>query len=383
MLTRPRPAARTARSSTSSACPTPKRAGQRPGVCGPWLVRRSSSSRTCRCRSTGGCGRRAPRCATPGGRCTSSARRAPSGTPSRTPRSTGCGSTATRCAPPPAARSATSGVRLRALAHLPAGPNGRPGGRRARLQPAGPVLPGRPGVLRRGRAVRVRPARPGAGAVPVAVRAAARTSSTARSCRLERRPTAPPTSSSRPTRATARSRSAGAASARRTCSWCAARPRSNGSTQVAPDRRSSRGKPYLLCYLGVMGPQDGVDYALRALAELRDELGRTDWHAAFVGGGDTFDAMVAAVPRARPGGLRRLHRAHPGRGPAALPVHRRRVPVARPAQPAQRRVHDEQGHGVHGDGRARSSRSTCARPGSRQATPPCTRPPTTSRSSPS
>ncbi|MFE1349724.1 glycosyltransferase family 4 protein, partial [Streptomyces sp. NPDC058757] len=52
------------------------------------------------------------------------------------------------------------------------------------------------------------------------------------------------------------------------------------------------GKPHLLCYLGVMGPQDGVDYALRALAKLRDELGRTDWHAVFVGGGDTFDAMV-------------------------------------------------------------------------------------------
>jgi glycosyltransferase involved in cell wall biosynthesis len=41
-----------------------------------------------------------------------------------------------------------------------------------------------------------------------------------------------------------------------------------------------------------MGPQDGVDYALRALAKLRDEVGRTDWHAVFVGGGDTFDAMV-------------------------------------------------------------------------------------------
>ncbi|MEU1870093.1 glycosyltransferase involved in cell wall biosynthesis [Streptomyces ambofaciens] len=53
-----------------------------------------------------------------------------------------------------------------------------------------------------------------------------------------------------------------------------------------------RGKPHLLCYLGVMGPQDGVDYALRALAKLRDEVGRTDWHAVFVGSGDAFDAMV-------------------------------------------------------------------------------------------
>ncbi|MEU5023683.1 glycosyltransferase family 4 protein [Streptomyces milbemycinicus] len=61
---------------------------------------------------------------------------------------------------------------------------------------------------------------------------------------------------------------------------------------VLPEPELKRGKPHLLCYLGVMGPQDGVDYALRALAELRDKLGRTDWHAVFVGGGDAFDAMV-------------------------------------------------------------------------------------------
>ncbi|AZM87492.1 glycosyltransferase family 4 protein [Streptomyces sp. W1SF4] len=61
---------------------------------------------------------------------------------------------------------------------------------------------------------------------------------------------------------------------------------------VPPEPGLKRGKPHLLCYLGVMGPQDGVDYALRALAKLRDEVGRDDWHAVFVGGGDTFDAMV-------------------------------------------------------------------------------------------
>jgi glycosyltransferase involved in cell wall biosynthesis len=61
---------------------------------------------------------------------------------------------------------------------------------------------------------------------------------------------------------------------------------------VPPEPELRYGKPHLLCYLGVMGPQDGVDYALRALAKLRDEVGRTDWHAVFVGGGDTFDEMV-------------------------------------------------------------------------------------------
>ncbi len=61
---------------------------------------------------------------------------------------------------------------------------------------------------------------------------------------------------------------------------------------VPPEPELKRGKPHLLCYLGVMGPQDGVDYALRALAALRDTYGRTDWHAVFIGAGDAFDAMV-------------------------------------------------------------------------------------------
>ncbi|WP_443061393.1 glycosyltransferase family 4 protein [Streptomyces sp. NBC_00414] len=69
-------------------------------------------------------------------------------------------------------------------------------------------------------------------------------------------------------------------------------PQTDRFQPVPPEPELKRGKPHLLCYLGVMGPQDGVDYALRALARLRDELGRTDWHAVFVGSGDAFDAMV-------------------------------------------------------------------------------------------
>jgi glycosyltransferase involved in cell wall biosynthesis len=61
--------------------------------------------------------------------------------------------------------------------------------------------------------------------------------------------------------------------------------------QVPAEPALKNGKPYLLCYLGVMGPQDGVDYALRSLALLREK--RSDWHAVFVGAGDTFDEMVA------------------------------------------------------------------------------------------
>lgn len=66
---------------------------------------------------------------------------------------------------------------------------------------------------------------------------------------------------------------------------------------VDPDPSLKRGKPFLACYLGVMGPQDGVDYALRALAHLRHEIGRDDLHTTFIGGGDAFNDVVALAGR--------------------------------------------------------------------------------------
>ncbi len=62
---------------------------------------------------------------------------------------------------------------------------------------------------------------------------------------------------------------------------------------VARDDALRRGRRFLVCYLGVMGPQDGVDYALRALASVRDDLDRHDVQAAFVGDGDSWDELVA------------------------------------------------------------------------------------------
>jgi len=60
------------------------------------------------------------------------------------------------------------------------------------------------------------------------------------------------------------------------------------STTAVPALR--RGKAHLACYLGVMGPQDGVDYALRSVAKMKRT--RTDFHAVFIGDGDAFDQMV-------------------------------------------------------------------------------------------
>jgi glycosyltransferase involved in cell wall biosynthesis len=60
---------------------------------------------------------------------------------------------------------------------------------------------------------------------------------------------------------------------------------------VAADPAWRRGRAHLISYLGIMGPQDGVDHALRALAALRTM--RDDWHAVFVGDGDALPAMRA------------------------------------------------------------------------------------------
>jgi glycosyltransferase involved in cell wall biosynthesis len=60
-------------------------------------------------------------------------------------------------------------------------------------------------------------------------------------------------------------------------------------TSTAPDVALKRGRRFLLSYVGVMGLQDGVDQALRALAVLRER--RDDWHATFMGSGDVLDDM--------------------------------------------------------------------------------------------
>ena len=64
-------------------------------------------------------------------------------------------------------------------------------------------------------------------------------------------------------------------------------------TMAEPDPGLRADKPFLAAYIGVMGPQDGVDYALRALAHYRNVLGRDDLHAIFMGSGDAYDDCCA------------------------------------------------------------------------------------------
>lgn len=48
---------------------------------------------------------------------------------------------------------------------------------------------------------------------------------------------------------------------------------------------------FLLAYLGIMGPQDGVDQVLQVMAELVTRRGRTDVHAVMMGFGDCLDEL--------------------------------------------------------------------------------------------
>jgi glycosyltransferase involved in cell wall biosynthesis len=115
---------------------------------------------------------------------------------------------------------------------------------------------------------------------------------------------------------------------------------------------------HLIGYVGTIGPQDGLDVWLRAVRELVVTLGRRDFRAVVIGDGDALpDVRALAVTL---GVEDYVH--FTGR----LSEERTRELLARtdlcvqpdPSSPAERQVHHEQAHGVHGarqaDGRLRS-----------------------------
>jgi glycosyltransferase involved in cell wall biosynthesis len=55
--------------------------------------------------------------------------------------------------------------------------------------------------------------------------------------------------------------------------------------RVAPQPELKRGRPYLVVYLGVMGPQDGVDLLLRSIACIVNDRQRRDISFALIGAG--------------------------------------------------------------------------------------------------
>jgi glycosyltransferase involved in cell wall biosynthesis len=60
-----------------------------------------------------------------------------------------------------------------------------------------------------------------------------------------------------------------------------------------PDPALRRDRDFLVAYIGVMGPQDGVDIVVRAADVVVRELGRDDIAFTLIGSGDCFDELVA------------------------------------------------------------------------------------------
>jgi len=68
-------------------------------------------------------------------------------------------------------------------------------------------------------------------------------------------------------------------------------PRKLKRVDVDPSLR--RGRKHLVAYIGVMGPQDGVDIVLRAADIVVNEMDRDDIAFTLIGSGDCFDDLVA------------------------------------------------------------------------------------------
>jgi glycosyltransferase involved in cell wall biosynthesis len=62
-------------------------------------------------------------------------------------------------------------------------------------------------------------------------------------------------------------------------------------TPAAPSARLKRMNKCILCYVGSLNPQDGVDYLLRSLRHLLHGLKRSDFHCVIMGTGDSLQDL--------------------------------------------------------------------------------------------
>ena len=70
-------------------------------------------------------------------------------------------------------------------------------------------------------------------------------------------------------------------------------PDPNRLKPVAPVPELRRGRRYLVAYIGVMGPQDGVDIAIQVADFVVHELGRRDISFTLMGSGDSWQDLLA------------------------------------------------------------------------------------------
>ncbi len=70
-------------------------------------------------------------------------------------------------------------------------------------------------------------------------------------------------------------------------------PNARKMTIAPPSTRLRAMGKVVLCYIGCLNPQDGVDYLLRALHHLLVELRRTDFYCVVMGSGDSLEELRA------------------------------------------------------------------------------------------
>lgn len=61
--------------------------------------------------------------------------------------------------------------------------------------------------------------------------------------------------------------------------------------EVEPDKELKQSGKTILVYIGVMGPQDGVDYLLRSLHLLVNHFNRKDFYCVIIGPGDSLEDL--------------------------------------------------------------------------------------------
>jgi glycosyltransferase involved in cell wall biosynthesis len=72
-------------------------------------------------------------------------------------------------------------------------------------------------------------------------------------------------------------------------------PQAEKFRSAVADDSVREGAPILVCYAGAIGPQDGVDYLVRAMGELVHTLGRKDVCCHVLGDGDALPQVKALV----------------------------------------------------------------------------------------
>lgn len=70
-----------------------------------------------------------------------------------------------------------------------------------------------------------------------------------------------------------------------------------------PSERLLKLNKTILCYIGSLNPQDGVDYLLRSLRHLVEDLGRRDFYCLIMGTGDSLDSLRALTSELNLGGF--------------------------------------------------------------------------------